>query len=170
MGYPLQILGKKSHLTVNPSNQICSNSDRSEDFLVKFRLSEKHTNFEKNPPYGFDVYLVNQLICQNHKEDFLKSKLYTEKMASEVARYCKYTSFHCGGRWYGWILKKEERTFKPNLPVCKIARSMIVYWVENGFCVIDQCERRIWNLDILNRFISDLQQNKNHDSFFLLKK
>ena len=55
-------------------------------------------------------------------------------------------------------MKKEERTFKPNLPVCKIARSMIVYWVENGFCVIDQYKV---NLDILNRFISDLQQNKN---------
>ena len=40
--------------------------------VLKLGLSEKHTNFEKNPPYGFDVYLVNQLICQNHKEDFFK--------------------------------------------------------------------------------------------------
>ena len=57
----------------------------------------------------------------------------------------------------------------PNLPVCKIARSMIVIWVENGFCVIDQYERWIWNLDILNRFISDLQQNKNQFLFFYSK-
>ena len=26
-------------------------------FFVKFRLSEKHTKFEKNLPHGFDVYL-----------------------------------------------------------------------------------------------------------------
>ena len=37
----------------------------------------------KNLPHGFDVYWVNQLICQNHKEDFFifcvflrKSELY----------------------------------------------------------------------------------------------
>ena len=29
--------------------------------VIKFGLSEKHTNFEKNLPHGFDVYLVNQL-------------------------------------------------------------------------------------------------------------
>ena len=34
-------------------------------WIEKFGLSEKHTNFEKNLPCGFDVYLVNQLICQN---------------------------------------------------------------------------------------------------------
>ena len=27
---------------------------------------------EKNLPHGFDVYLVNQLICQNHEEDFFQ--------------------------------------------------------------------------------------------------
>ena len=40
--------------------------------VIMFGLSEKHTNFEKNLPHGVDVYLANQLICQNHEEDFFK--------------------------------------------------------------------------------------------------
>ena len=40
--------------------------------MLKFGLSEKHTNFEKNLPHGSEVYLVNQLMCQNHEEDFFK--------------------------------------------------------------------------------------------------
>ena len=44
-----------------------------EEKVIKFGLSEKHTNFEKNLSHGFDVYSVNQLICQNHEEDFFSN-------------------------------------------------------------------------------------------------
>ena len=50
---------------------------------VKFGLSEKHTKFEKNLPYGFDKSADLLSKRQNHEEDFFKlcvllkkSKLY----------------------------------------------------------------------------------------------
>ena len=51
---------------------IHSNSDRSEQFLVKFGFSEKRTKFEKNLPYSFDKSADLLSKCQNHKEDFFK--------------------------------------------------------------------------------------------------
>ena len=56
---------------------ICCNSIRFEKgvynyFCCKVRTFWEAHKFWKNLPYGFDVYLVNQLICQNHKEDFFK--------------------------------------------------------------------------------------------------
>ena len=51
--------------------------------LLKFGLSEKHTKFEKNLPYGFDKSADLLSKRQNHKKDFFKlcvllkkSKLY----------------------------------------------------------------------------------------------
>ena len=38
----------------------------------KVRTFWKANKFWKNIFYGFDVYLVNQLICQNHKEDLFQ--------------------------------------------------------------------------------------------------
>ena len=57
---------------------ICCNSIRFEKgvynyFCCKVRTFWEAHKFWKNLPYGFDVYLVNQLICQNHKEDFFKT-------------------------------------------------------------------------------------------------
>ena len=40
--------------------------------LVKFRLSEKHTKFEKNLPHGFDKSADLLSKRQNHEEDFFK--------------------------------------------------------------------------------------------------
>ena len=40
---------------------------------VKFRLSEKHTKFDKNLPYGFDKSADLLSKRQNHEEDFFKS-------------------------------------------------------------------------------------------------
>ena len=40
--------------------------------LVKFGLSEKHTKFEKNLPYGFDKSADLLSRRQNHKADFFK--------------------------------------------------------------------------------------------------
>ena len=37
---------------------------------LKLRHCEKATKFEKKSPSSFDVYLVNQLICQNKREIF----------------------------------------------------------------------------------------------------
>ena len=39
---------------------------------VKFGLSEKHTKFEKNLPYGFDKSADLLSKRQNHEEDFFK--------------------------------------------------------------------------------------------------
>ena len=38
----------------------------------KVRTFWKANKFWKNIFYGFDVYLVNQLICQNHKKDLIE--------------------------------------------------------------------------------------------------
>ena len=40
--------------------------------MLKFGLSEKHTKFEKNLPYGFDKSADLLSKCQNHEEDFFK--------------------------------------------------------------------------------------------------
>ena len=40
--------------------------------LLKFGLSEKHTKFEKNLPYGFDKSADLLSKRQNHKADFFK--------------------------------------------------------------------------------------------------
>ena len=40
--------------------------------LLKFGLSEKHTKFEKNLPYGFDKSADLLSRCQNHKADLFK--------------------------------------------------------------------------------------------------
>ena len=40
--------------------------------MLKFGLSEKHTKFEKNLPYGFDKSADLLSKCQNHKADFFK--------------------------------------------------------------------------------------------------
>ena len=40
--------------------------------LLKFGLSEKHTKFEKNLPYGFDKSADLLSKRQNHKKDFFK--------------------------------------------------------------------------------------------------
>ena len=42
-----------------------------------FRLSEKHTKFEKNIPYGFDKSVLSKR--QNHEEDFFKSCVLLKK-------------------------------------------------------------------------------------------
>ena len=39
---------------------------------LKFGLSEKHTKFEKNLPYGFDKSADLLSKRQNHKKDFFK--------------------------------------------------------------------------------------------------
>ena len=39
---------------------------------IKFRLSEKHTKFEKNLHYGFDKSADLLSKRQNHEEDFFK--------------------------------------------------------------------------------------------------
>ena len=49
---------------------------------VKFGLSEKHTKFEKNLPYGFDKSADLLSKCQNHKEGFFK--LYVLLKKSEL--------------------------------------------------------------------------------------
>ena len=40
--------------------------------MLKFGLSEKHTKFEKNLPYGFDKSADLLSKRQNHKADFFK--------------------------------------------------------------------------------------------------
>ena len=40
---------------------------------------KKHTKFEKNLPDGFDVYQVNQVICQKYEEDFFKFSVFLRK-------------------------------------------------------------------------------------------
>ena len=52
---------------------------------------EAHKFWKKNP-HGFDVYLVNQLVCQNHEEDFFQilsasQKVRTLTQSSQIL-YC----------------------------------------------------------------------------------
>ena len=50
-----------------------------EKITYKVRTFWKAHIIWKNLPYGFDVYKVNQLICQNHKADFFKFCVFLRK-------------------------------------------------------------------------------------------
>ena len=47
--------------------------------LLKFVLSEKHTKFEKNLPYGFDKSADLLSERQNYEEDFFKCSVLLRK-------------------------------------------------------------------------------------------
>ena len=47
--------------------------------LLKFRLFEKHTKFEKNLPYGFDKSADLLSKRQNHKVDFFFQTMYASQ-------------------------------------------------------------------------------------------
>ena len=48
--------------------------------IVKFGLSEKHTKFEKNLPYGFDKSADLLSKRQDHKEDFFQIMSASQKV------------------------------------------------------------------------------------------
>ena len=47
---------------------------------LKFRLSEKHTKFEKNLPHGFDKSADLLSKQQNHEEDFFQIMYASQKV------------------------------------------------------------------------------------------
>ena len=56
-------------------------SSFSADFqALKFRLSEKHTKFEKNLPHGFDKSADLLSKRQNHEEDFFQIMCASQKV------------------------------------------------------------------------------------------
>ena len=71
--------------------EICyniQNSDLAEkmpnEYEIKSKAVKVRTFWEahiiwKNLPHGFDANLVNQLICQNHEEDFFKFCVFLRK-------------------------------------------------------------------------------------------
>ena len=48
--------------------------------IVKFELSEKNTEVEKNLPRGFDKSADLLSKCQNHKEDFFQVMCDSQKV------------------------------------------------------------------------------------------
>ena len=57
---------------------------------LKFGLSEKHTKFEKNLPYGFDKSADLLSKRQNHEEDFFQMLCASQK----VRTLKEYPSFN----------------------------------------------------------------------------
>ena len=78
--------------------------------MLKFGFSEKLTNFEKKSN-GFDVHLVNQLICQNHKEDFFQILSASQKIRTSTFFFGNLTTKGFFAQKHHLILNTWRETY-----------------------------------------------------------
>ena len=63
--------------------------DEARRILLKFGLSEKHTKFEKNLPYGFDKSADLLSKRQNHEENFFQIMCASQKVRTLIKTWGK---------------------------------------------------------------------------------